>query len=54
VASVRGLFLTRGQRVRPAEVLAALKIDTVAPEMPASIRHWNDLMEIKKERTAAR
>jgi acyl-CoA thioesterase FadM len=54
VSSVRGLFLARGQRVRPAEVLAALKLDAVAPAMPASIRHWNDLMEIKKEQTPAR
>ena len=54
VASVRGLFLERGRRVAPAEAIEVLKPDAVAPEMPALIRHWNDLMEIKKEQTATR
>jgi acyl-CoA thioesterase FadM len=49
VATVRGLFLQRGRRVAPAEALAVLKLDVVAPQMPAVVRQWNDLMDLKKE-----
>lgn len=52
VATVRGLFIERGRRVTPAEVLSVLKLDVVAPEMPATIRRWNELMDLKKEQTA--
>ena len=52
VATVRGLFLQRGRRVSPGEVLAALKLDLVPPEMPAVVRQWNDLMDRKKEQSA--
>jgi acyl-CoA thioesterase FadM len=53
IATVRGLFLARGRRVAPAEAIEVLKLEVVAPAMPAVIKQWNDLMEVKKEQTAS-
>jgi len=48
VALVKGLFLERGRRVGPAEILAALGLDPRSPELPPAVRHWNDLSTLKK------
>ena len=49
VALVKGLFLHRHERVHSHAVLAALAIDPAAPDMPAMVRHWNDLATLKKQ-----
>jgi acyl-CoA thioesterase FadM len=52
VALVKGLFLHRRERVESRTVLAALGIDSAAPDMPEVVRHWNDLANLKKQHTS--
>jgi len=49
VALVKGLFLHQRERVEMHAVLAALRLDSVAPDMPEVVRHWNDLATLKKQ-----
>jgi acyl-CoA thioesterase FadM len=49
VALVKGLFLHRRERVPSRVILAALRLDPDAPDMPEVVRHWNDLAALKKQ-----
>jgi len=49
VALVKGLFLHRGKRVQSRAILAALHLDSTAPDMPEVVRHWNGLAVLKKQ-----
>jgi acyl-CoA thioesterase FadM len=49
VALVKGLFLHRGKRVPSHAILAALRLDSAAPDMPEMVRHWNGLSVLKKQ-----
>lgn len=49
VALVKGLFLHRGKRVQSRAILAALNLDSTAPDMPEVLRHWNGLAVLKKQ-----
>jgi acyl-CoA thioesterase FadM len=49
VGMVKGLFLHRQERVESRAVLAALGLDLPAPDLPAVVRHWNDLATLKKQ-----
>lgn len=49
VALVKGLFLHRGKRVPSRAILAALRLDSAAPDMPEVVRHWNGLSVLKKQ-----
>lgn len=49
VALVKGLFLHRGRPVQNRAILAALDLDSAAPDMPEVIRHWNGLAVLKKQ-----
>jgi acyl-CoA thioesterase FadM len=51
VAMVKGLFLAGRNRVPTAEVLEALGVTDSAPDMPQVVRHWNDLVMLKKHHT---
>lgn len=53
VAFVRGVFLRGRSRVATAQVVAALDPTLRAPPMPAALRHWKDMGELKKQHTAA-
>ncbi len=52
VALVKAVFLERQRRLAPAEIVAALGIDTPAPPVPAVIVRWNELTALKKEHTS--
>ena len=54
VAYVKGVFLKGRTRVATAQVVAALDPRLSAPPMPAALRHWKDMTELKKLETAAR
>ena len=49
VALVKGLFLQGRERVDSKTVLAALGVESAAPDMPEVVRHWNDLTALKKQ-----
>ena len=49
VALVKGLFLHQRERVEMRAVLEAMDIDSMAPDMPDVVRHWNDLATLKKQ-----
>lgn len=49
VGMVKGLFLQGRERVASAAVLKSLGLDQAAPDVPAIVRHWNDLAELKKQ-----
>lgn len=49
VALVKGLFLHRGKPVKNRAILAALDLDSAAPDMPEVVRHWNGLAVLKKQ-----
>ena len=49
LALVKGLFLQRRERVESQAVLAALGLKLSAPDMPTMVRHWNELMALKKQ-----
>lgn len=51
VAFVRGVFLQGRHRVPTAQVVAALDPGLRAPPMPAALRHWKDMGELKKQHT---
>jgi acyl-CoA thioesterase FadM len=53
VAFVRGVFLKGRNRIPTAQVVAALDPALRAPPMPAALRHWKDMGELKKQHTAA-
>ena len=48
-AFVKGLFLDRGQRVRPPDVAAALGIAAAPPPLPEELRIWAELGNVKKQ-----
>ena len=52
VATVRGLFLARGQAVPTAELLRVAGVPTSPPPMPAAVAHWKELTALKKEHAA--
>jgi len=49
VALVKGLFLHRGKPVKNRAILAALNLDSTAPDMPEVVRLWNGLAVLKKQ-----
>jgi acyl-CoA thioesterase FadM len=49
VAMVRGVFLHQHARVESRAVLELLDLDMAPPDMPAVVRHWNDLSALKKQ-----
>jgi acyl-CoA thioesterase FadM len=49
VGMVKGLFLRGRERVESRAVLEALGLDRAAPDLPAVVRHWNDLATLKKQ-----
>lgn len=50
LATVRGLFVANRRPLPSADVLRALGIDALAPNMPALVRHWKEMTELKKQR----
>lgn len=50
-ALVKGVFLAGGKRVDNAEVLQAVAPGFAPPAIPAMIRHWNKLTDLKKQHT---
>lgn len=51
-ATVRGLFVARGQTVPTADLLRAAGVHTPAPPMPDVVAHWKELAVLKRERAA--
>ena len=51
-ATVRGLFVARGQPVPTAELLRVAGVRTPAPPMPEVVAHWKELTALKRERAA--
>ena len=49
VGMVKGLFLHGRERVSSQAVLDLLGLDLAAPDLPAVVRHWNDLAALKKQ-----
>lgn len=48
VATVKGLFVSRGARIASRDVIAALGIGIEAPPLPAHVQRWNALLDAKK------
>jgi acyl-CoA thioesterase FadM len=53
VAYVKGVFLKGRARIPTAQVVAALDPSLSAPPMPAVLRHWGEMTELKKRHTQA-
>ena len=51
VAYVRGVFLKGRTRIPTVQVVATLDPGLKAPPMPAALRHWKDMGELKKRHT---
>ena len=48
---VKGLFLRGRERVTSAAVVGLLGLNITAPRLPDAVRHWNDLVALKKQHT---
>ncbi len=49
VALVKGLFMAGGEKVKPEDILRLFGRAPPAPEMPDTIKHWNQLLAMKRQ-----
>jgi acyl-CoA thioesterase FadM len=49
VSLVKGLFIAGGEKLKPEDILRLVGQPPLAPELPDTIRQWNQLLAMKRQ-----